>query len=205
MVNTIKKFLIVLFDMLLLLLVIILACFAARFAWLKYYKSAYPLGYERIVYEQCEKNGVSPALIFAVIRTESGFNPNAESSIPARGLMQITPDTFEWIRYRLGEDGKFDYDDMFDSETNIRYGTALMRLLIREFGSDTNALCAYHAGWGNVTKWLQNPEYSQDGEIMSIPFGDTRRHVSKALAAKDIYVELYGLPAENTNQLTMNR
>lgn len=189
----IKKLLTGIFDLLLLALVIIIAALSVRAAWFHFYKAAYPMKYSDAVFEQSRVTGVSPSLLFAVIRTESDFNPNALSSVPARGLMQITSDTFDWIAYRIGESGKYDYDDMFDGETNIRYGAELLRLLLAEFKSDNNALCAYHAGRGNVLKWLENPEYSDDGEVLSIPFNDTRRHVKKALEAKRIYEELYNL------------
>lgn len=193
----VKRFIIGVLDLLLLLLVILAAVFSARLAWLHYYKSAYPIKYSQTVFEQSRATGVSPSLLFAVIRTESNFDPGAQSSIPARGLMQITSSTFDWIGYRMGESGKYDYDDMFDSEINIRYGAELLRLLLLEFESDNNALCAYHAGRGNVLKWLDNPEYSNNGEITDIPFGDTRRHVKKALEAKRIYEELYELDPDS--------
>lgn len=194
----VKKILVGFLDLLLLALVILIAGFACRMAWIHYYKAAYPMEYRQPVFEQSRATGVSPSLLFAVIRTESGFNPAAQSSIPARGLMQITSGTFEWIGYRMGESGKYDYDDMFDSEINIRYGAELLRLLLSEFRSDNNALCAYHAGRGNLLKWLENPEYSEDGEVVRIPFGDTRRHVEKALEAKRIYEALYNLNPDSS-------
>lgn len=186
-----KKIFNIIADLLLLSLVILTAGFLARFAWLWFYKSAFPVKYEASVLEQSEKTGVSPALLLAIIRTESGFNPNAESHVPARGLMQITDDTFEWVRYRVGGDEHATYDDMFDPETNIRYGAELLRLLQNEFGSDVNILCAYHTGWGNVKRWLQNPEYAEDSEIVSIPSSATRHYVNKVLNAEKIYKELY--------------
>lgn len=189
----IKKILTGALDLLLLALVILITVSAARSAWLHYYKAAYPMKYKDAVFEQSRSTGVSPSLLFAVIRTESDFNANAVSSIPARGLMQLTSDTFDWVAYRIGETGEYDYDDMFDAETNIRYGSELLRLHLLEFGSDKNALCAYHAGRDSLLTWLRNPEYSKDGEIFNIPFDDTRRHVKKALETKRIYEELYNL------------
>lgn len=174
-----------------LALAIIIAGYVLKPAWFHYYRAAYPVEYSDFVLAQSRLTGVSPELLFSVIRTESGFNPSAQSSVPARGLMQITPDTFEWVRYRIGEKRELTYDDLFDPEINIRYGSELLRLLLEEFESENNALCAYHAGWGTTQKWLRDSAYSKNGEIVYIPYGDTRVHVEKALRTRDIYKKLY--------------
>ena len=67
-----------------------------------------------------------------------------------RGLMQITEETFQWIRFRMKDESGASYDDLFDEKINIQYGTFLLKTLLDEFGSEANALCAYHAGWGNA-------------------------------------------------------
>lgn len=154
---------------------------------------SYPLKYTEFVDEQSEIYKVDKALIYAVIRTESSFNPDAVSSIGARGLMQITESTFEWAQMRLGGDFADDsYDDLFDPETNIKYGTFLLSAFIKEFGSIDNALCAYHAGWGNAKSWLKDPEISPDGEnITNIPFKDTNWYVNKINEVMDRYESLY--------------
>lgn len=187
-----KKILRVFFETTAALLILLKAAWAVRYAWISYYRAAYPQGYGDMVISQSKESGVSPALVFAVIRTESGFNPDAQSSVSARGLMQITPDTFEWAKYRINDEESISFNDLYDAGTNIRYGSEILRLLLLEFGSEENALCAYHAGWGNAKKWLQNPEYTPDGEqIANIPFGDTRRYVKKVIETKAIYEKLY--------------
>ncbi len=193
-------------DLLLLALVIIIAGFAVKFAWLHFYKAAYPIKYEAEIMAQSEKSNVSPALVYAVIRTESGFNPNAESYVPARGLMQLTSDTFKWVQHQIGEKSGHTYDDMFDGKINILYGTELLRLLKAEFGSNNNALCAYHSGWGNAKKWLANPEYSEYDEIVNIPSAVTRAYVQKVLETEKIYNKLYNFElnskSENNKDIT---
>ena len=68
----------------------------------------------------------------------------------------------------------------------------MLRMLLDEFGSEANALCAYHAGWGNAQKWLKDPECAPDGRnIENIPFGDTKRYVKKVLDTKKMYEKLY--------------
>ena len=60
-------------------------------------KIAYPQKYSEYVNKAAADYNLPPALIYAVIRTESGFDPDAESSVGARGLMQLMPSSFEWL------------------------------------------------------------------------------------------------------------
>ncbi len=158
----------------------------------EFYKAAYPRRFQQEVEAFSAQNGLEPSLVYAVIRTESGFDQEAESSVGARGLMQLTPDTYYWVRYRLGEEGSASSNQLFDPSENIKYGTANLRLLLDRFGSQETALAAYHAGWGNVSRWLEDQRYSQDGQsIHSIPFADTDCYVSKVIDTAELYRRLY--------------
>ena len=155
-----------------------------------FYQAAYPLRYQEVVEENSVRSGMEEAVLYAVIRTESSFQPDAESSVGALGLMQITPDTLSWVRYRLGEPGAVDARTvLLDPEQNIFYGSQTLALLLEEFGTLENALAAYHAGWGNVTRWLADSQYSSDGKTLTtIPFGDTRAYVSKVMELSLIHI-----------------
>ena len=82
----------------------------------------YPLMYTDMILSISGEYNISPALIAAVIRNESSFRPAAESSVGARGLMQLMPDTAEWIAHKLQLDDEYHFDRMYDPETNIRFG-----------------------------------------------------------------------------------
>ena len=158
----------------------------------EFYKAAYPRQYRQQVETYSAKNGLEVSLVYAVIRTESSFNKDATSSVGAKGLMQLTPDTYYWVRYRLGEEGSASSDELYDPEENIKYGTANLRLLLERFGSKETALAAYHAGWGNVSRWLSDERYSHDGlSIHSIPFADTDTYVTKVMETARLYRRLY--------------
>lgn len=168
--------------------------FGLRGAGEVYYDAAYPIKYEELVSRYCEEYQVDEALVYAVIKNESSFQPDAVSSVDARGLMQIQGPTLEWAVYREGENASVTADDLFDPEVNIKYGVMLLSLFLEEFERPDVALCAYHAGWGNVKKWLKDPDYSDDGvTLKEIPFRDTSSYVERVLGARDRYQELYQL------------
>ena len=151
----------------------------------------YPLKYEEYVDSYSQDYNVPDDLVFAVIKSESSFDPAAVSSIGAIGLMQITEDTFNWAKWRMGDTNTI-YDDLFDAETNIKYGTFILSLLLAEFKTPETALAAYHAGWGSAKKWLADNNHSIDGEtIYSIPFKDTAAYVPKVIKTCSIYHKLY--------------
>lgn len=174
-----------------ILLIAALLCAAGYFGY-KYYEAAsHPLKYTDYVGRYAAANGIDKYLVYAVIKTESGFDSNAVSGVGARGLMQIMEETFDWISYKLNDDEAV-YADMFDPEQNIRYGCYLLGYLCDEFDDTNAAIAAYHAGLGNVNKWLSDSRYSADGvHLDNIPISDTAHYVDKINKAMDIYIRLY--------------
>ncbi|MDE6727975.1 MAG: lytic transglycosylase domain-containing protein [Oscillospiraceae bacterium] len=172
--------------------VAILLAIGGYIGYNKYIDSTYPIKYQMYVEKYAAENRLNKYFVYAVIRTESGFDPYAESNVGARGLMQIMEDTFDWIKYKSDDDNAV-YYDMYDAETNIRYGCRLLGYLMEEFGSVEVAAAAYHAGRGNVNEWLADKRYSSDGvHLDSIPISDTAHYVDKITKAMDKYIKLYG-------------
>jgi len=153
---------------------------------------AFPRKYEAWIERYAEENGLPKELVYSIVYCESGFDPKAVSSVGARGLMQLMEPTFDWVKDRLDGEEKADYDDMFDPETNIKYGCRLLGLLLEEYETVPNALCAYHAGWGTARKWLEDKNVSPDGKnIENIPYQDTAHYVDKVMRTAEIYQKLY--------------
>ena len=179
----------------LLAVALLLSCYPLlRWGMDSYYRAAYPYEYKEYIRTYSAENNLPEALVCAVVYTESTFRPDAVSPVGARGLMQLMEESFDWTRNKLGEGEEVTYDTMFDPETNIRYGSKMLSLLLEEFGSVETALCAYHAGWGNVKNWLKNPDYSSDGRTVDvIPYDDTRYYVNKVKQTAQIYEKLYDL------------
>lgn len=154
-------------------------------------KLLYPIKYESFVEKYSAEYEVDPNLIYAIIRTESSFKPDAVSSANAEGLTQITPETFEWLKTKLDEESK-DLS-LFDPETSIKYGAFFISYLLDEFGDTDTAVAAYHAGRGRINEWLRNPEISPDGKTLSdIPIPETAHYVKKVNKAFNVYNKMYG-------------
>ncbi len=150
----------------------------------------YPDKYKDEITGAAKEYGIDPALLFAVIRTESGFDPDAVSYLGARGLTQITEDTFDWLLTKTGE--SYTFDDLYDESVSIKYGALFLGMLTEEFKTDREVLSAYHAGRGNVNSWLNNSQYSSDGRTLdTIPISDTGHYVYKVTKAKAMYDKLY--------------
>jgi Soluble lytic murein transglycosylase and related regulatory proteins (some contain LysM/invasin domains) len=154
-------------------------------------KRLYPKEYSEFVDKYCAMYEIDANLAYAVIHTESGFDSEAVSPLGACGLMQLMPDTFEWLRSKDRTGGER-FSDIFDPETNIRYGVFFLSLIQRRFGSEQLVIAAYHAGMGRVSSWLGDSAFSSDGKSLhTIPFADTSHYVRKVERTKRIYDTLY--------------
>ncbi|MEO5632622.1 lytic transglycosylase domain-containing protein [Gaiella sp.] len=142
----------------------------------------YPLRYEQIVRIHAKNYDLDPALLAAVIYTESRFNARAESSAGAIGLMQLLPETARGIAVRTGGDG-FAVKDLYVPEINVRYGAWYLRNMLDRYSDERTALAAYHAGPGNVDRWRD--------QGVEIQFPETRDYVDDVEKAKRIYADRY--------------
>ena len=81
---------------------------------------------------------------------------------------------------------------LFDAQTNIKYGCYFYGILFEIYGNERTALAAYHAGMGNVKKWLKDERYSHAGKTLyDIPFDNTKKYVNKVIKTRNIYSKLY--------------
>lgn len=156
-----------------------------------FYGAAYPRKYRNAVETECERFSLEPELIYAVIKTESGFRVDAESDKGAIGLMQILPSTAEYTSRTYFDGETF---NLLEPNDNIRCGCAYMAYLKGKFYSETTAIAAYNAGEGNVGEWLADERFSVDGENLDyIPFKETREYVKRVLNRKRVYAFLYNI------------
>lgn len=109
------------------------------------------------IVREARRNKVDPMLVVAVIRCESSFNNYAVSHVGAMGLMQVMPDTGNYLADKAGFKLQR-HTNLFDSELNVELGTAYLANLIERFGSPERALVAYNAGPGLAKKILSKKE-----------------------------------------------
>ena len=149
----------------------------------------YPLNYMDSVEKYAEEFGVDKYLILAVIKTESGFDPNAKSDADAIGLMQITEEAFAWIKLKLCPKENLVFEDLYNPDTAIRFGTYYIAKNLERYNGDiSTAAAAYHSGWGTVDKLLA--EY-QTEILTQFPYTQMEHYVYKINKSYNAYHELY--------------
>jgi len=126
----------------------------------QFFANAVPFG--DIIHAKAQKYDVDPALVAAVVETESRFRTNARSQVGARGLMQLMPKTGRWLGAR----------NLYNADQNVDAGAKYLRYLNQRFdGNLTKTIAAYNAGEGNVRRYNGVP-----------PFRETRSYVKKVMS-----------------------
>jgi len=175
----------------LLLLLIVVGLLFIQSEWLG--RTIYPIYYKDEIKRNAELYKLDPLLIASVIRVESNYKPEAVSPKGAIGIMQLMPDTAEWILTHENF-GSISLDDIgHEPEAGIRVGTWYIRDLLRQFdGNLAASLAAYNAGPGKVRQWLSNRTWDGKTETISdIPYGETRQYVQKVLYYYNKYKEVH--------------
>ncbi len=152
----------------------------------------YPKDYSEFVEKYCAEYSVSEDFAYAFIKCESNFNPNAESKAGAKGLMQLTPETFSYLSKKLTGEA-IDESQIFEPELNIRFGIYYISYLSEKFKGDKSlVIAAYNAGPARVEEWLNNKKYSADGKTLkTYPYKETENHIEKIFSAENKYKTLY--------------
>jgi soluble lytic murein transglycosylase len=151
-----------------------------------------PLRHEDIIRQQAADKDLDPTLIAGVIFAESHFRDQT-SQAGAKGLMQLMPETAEFIAQRSGGIA-FEQVDLATPQVNIAYGSWYLRYLLDRYdGSEPLALAAYNAGHGTVDGWLANAAAGGRAfAVADIPYPETRDYVGKVLDARKDYRREYG-------------
>ncbi len=159
----------------------------------KVYSVFYPQKYSEQVSRYSSEFGVEEALVYSVIRTESGFRPEVESHAGAVGLMQLMPSTFDWLQEKLDGSVVYTSEQLKDPDTNIKYGTYFLSMLMDRYGGDIKTVAAaYNAGTTTVDGWLSDTTYSTNGTTLSyIPYEETEHYADKVIKTRDMYNKLY--------------
>lgn len=152
----------------------------------------YPQPHRELVFTTAYEYGIDPYLVFAIIRAESKYQTGAKSPVGALGLMQIMPETAEWIAGQM-DIPNFTPEDLHDPEVNIRLGCWYLHNLNQEFEARLPiVVAAYNAGRGKAKEWVVSEQWDGSAQDLdNIPFPETRQYVHNVLKNYEAYRAIY--------------
>ena len=156
-------------------------------------KIIYKKDYEEYVQKYSQQYNVDENLVYALIKAESNFNANAQSSKGAIGLMQLMETTAQDVckRMDLNISNNELKEKLLEPEININIGTKYLSILIQQYGNVEIAITAYNAGIGTVDNWIEKDIIKADGSnVEKIPYKETNNYVRKILRDYKIYTNL---------------
>ena len=153
----------------------------------------YPTYYADLALAQAKEKGLDPLLLFALIRQESLFNPDATSWAGARGLTQVIPTTGRWIAEKKGQ-RDFSPDELYRAYVSMEFGAWYLAEQLKDFGGNRfMALAAYNGGPTNTAHW-QDPD--PDIFLENITLSETEKYVRKVSEHYAFYQAIYQAPPE---------
>ena len=120
-------------------------------------KTLYPCKYSALVEQYAAEYDLDPLLVYSFVRTESGFDPDATSSVEARGLMQMTEETFLWLRSKIAEGENVTFGDLYDPAVSLRFGCYYLHLCMERYGGDVApaASCWLRTTTAAGARWMR--------------------------------------------------
>ena len=153
-----------------------------------------PVVFERSVKAAARAHGIDEALVWAIMRSESGFKPTAHSFANAMGLMQLIMPTAKSMARKEGISGSITRERLEKPDLNIRLGSRYLGQLARRFDGHPALIAAgYNAGPGGPMKWLRRKAGEELDEFVErIPYPETRKYTKSVVTSYLRYHALYG-------------
>lgn len=159
---------------------------ANREAW----KLAYPQAFRTLIENAAQEFKLHPSIVWAICRSESGFNPRVESHAAAIGLLQLILPTAQAMAKPLGLTA--DAQTLRQPAVNVRLGARYLKALLDRFDREAQMAAGYNAGGGAVGRWRkQRGEWPMDLFVEAIPFRETRDYAKRVLSTIAVYRNLY--------------
>jgi soluble lytic murein transglycosylase len=151
----------------------------------------YPIHYRPEIAQAAGQYGLNPYLVAAVVKTESDYNPVAVSKAGAVGLMQLMPDTAQWMSQQSSWQGGVNPNPN-DPQQNLDLGACYLLFLLGIFGGKTTpTLAAYNAGQGTVQAWVDAAGGLESFDLTDIEYSETRGFVQRVEHYRDLYSRIY--------------
>ena len=152
----------------------------------------HPRDYRNIAEQYAMEYGVPEAVLYAMLKTESGFDSAKQGEDGKIGLMQLTPELYLQLA-KEAHDQSANAAALYDPDTNLRYGTMYLSKLYTKYGMWSTVYAAWYAGEDTVDAWLQNPDYIDPdfGTLQTVPDKNIAKAVKKAAKAQAVYEKLY--------------
>jgi soluble lytic murein transglycosylase len=157
---------------------------------LRTWQLAYPRAYPKLVEQEAAKQQLEPELIWAIMRQESAFYPEALSRSNAQGLMQVIPSTWDWLAELQRETPA----DPFDPSANIRYGAHYLAWLHNYHSGDLELIItSYNRGQGYIRRLFEGEIVNRDKDefYREIDALETREYLQKVVVNYQLYKALY--------------
>jgi soluble lytic murein transglycosylase len=155
----------------------------------EYWQALYPFPFEQQIANWAQQRQLNPMLVTALIRQESRFEPQIKSVVGATGLMQVMPETADFIAGKINAKGY----NLENPEDNIKLGTWYLDHTHDEYkGNSMLAVASYNAGPGAVSDWLDSTRTRDPDEFVEIiPYSETKGYVKSVFANYWNYLRLY--------------
>jgi soluble lytic murein transglycosylase len=155
-------------------------------------EAIYPIHYRAEIAQVAEEYDLDPYLVAAVVKAESGYDPEAMSSAGAVGLMQLMPETAEWIVTDLDTWRGDEDPDLIDPADNLELGACYLAYLGQSFGDGPElTLAAYNAGEGTVRGWVETAGGRQAFDVTDIQYPETREYVERVERYRLLYERIH--------------
>ncbi len=154
-----------------------------------YWQAIYPFPFSDIIQGWAKARQLNPLLVTGLVRQESRFQPQVESVVGAVGLMQVMPETAEWIGEQTGTDSY----SLTKPEDNVKFGTWFLNFTHEQFGNNSLfAVASYNAGPGSVDEWIKEGGFANADEFVeNIPYPETKGYIDSVFGGYWNYLRLY--------------
>ena len=154
-----------------------------------YSQTIYPFPFPNLILDRSEDNNLNPLLVTALVRQESRFEPDIRSVVGAIGLMQVMPETGEWISQQINQ---ADYR-LAEPRDNVKFGTWYLDYTHRQFADNSLlAVASYNAGPGAVSGWVAEKDFANADEfVKGIPYPETQDYVESVFGGYWNYLRIY--------------